>query len=277
MDGDGDTRTGDDELLDVLDAEVRRWVADGGGSSAGGSRGAGAGPDEELLRSLVELGELLLDETDVDASVTTVLQVALRTLGATDHAVSLTISELHEPQRSFVTRDATTPWARELDEWQYEHGEGPCLLADETGETCVVEDCSTDTRFPTFAAVADEVGVEACVSFPMLVRGRSLGSINVFYRDRAALRGEHVEAGEQLARAAAPLLANWLAHGRVTRLVAQLEDALEGRGTIERAKGLLMGRLGIDDERAFELLVTQSNHENRRVREVAAALLAGAD
>ena len=77
----------------------------------------------------------------------------------------------------------------------------------------------------------------------------------------------------QSTRPDALALANWLAHMRVTRLTEQLEQALEGRGIIERAKGLLMGELGIDEDRAFDVLRTQSQHENVKLREVAAQLL----
>lgn len=263
-----------DEILDdVLDEEVRELVREGEGAS---EPDATTGPVEidRLLESLASLGELLLDEAGVDEAVTRVLDVAMRALGSDAHAVSVTVSELRDPARSFVTRDATEPWARDLDEWQYEHGEGPCFHADATGERCVVTDTSHDERFPAFAEEAKRTGVEACASYPMIVRGRSLGSINVFYRDATQLDESTVEAGERLADGAAPLLANWMAHGRVTRLTDQLREALESRGTIERAKGVLMGRLGIGADRAFELLRTQSNHENRPLREVAEELLA---
>lgn len=239
---------------------------------AGDSPDATADVLDEIGDSLLGLGEMLLDDTDMDAAVTNVLQVGLATLGP-DPAVSLTISKPGDARGRFVTRDATDDWARQLDEWQYEHGEGPCLHADETGRTCVVDDCGTDERFPRFREVAAELGVRSAVSYPMIVRGRSLGSINVFYREADCVTPRLVEAGERLARTAAPLLANWLAHMRVSTLVEQLEEALEGRGTIERAKGLLMGELGVDEDRAFEVLRTQSQHENIKLRVVAAQLL----
>jgi len=61
-------------------------------------------------------------------------------------------------------------------------------------------------------------------------------------------------------------------HGDTVRLaeqVEQLESALERRGTIERAKGILMERHGLDDRGAFELLRKQARSSNRRVVELA--------
>lgn len=67
-------------------------------------------------------------------------------------------------------------------------------------------------------------------------------------------------------------------HAEVRRLneqVEQLESALERRGTIERAKGILMERHGVDERQAFELLRQQARRSNRRVAELARAVADG--
>jgi len=70
---------------------------------------------------------------------------------------------------------------------------------------------------------------------------------------------------------------------RLTEQVSQLESALERRGMIERAKGILMERHGVDERAAFELLRQQSRKSSRRVVDLARAvtdghaLLPGAD
>jgi AmiR/NasT family two-component response regulator len=62
---------------------------------------------------------------------------------------------------------------------------------------------------------------------------------------------------------------------RLTEQVQQLESALERRGTIERAKGILMERHAVDDRQAFELLRQQARRSNRRVIELAHAVADG--
>ena len=57
--------------------------------------------------------------------------------------------------------------------------------------------------------------------------------------------------------------------------VDQLEGALERRGVIERAKGILMERHGVGEREAFELLRDHSRASRRRVVEVAQAVLDG--
>jgi AmiR/NasT family two-component response regulator len=62
---------------------------------------------------------------------------------------------------------------------------------------------------------------------------------------------------------------------RLTEQVEQLETALERRGTIERAKGILMERHGVDERQAFELLRQQARRSNRRVVDLALAVADG--
>jgi AmiR/NasT family two-component response regulator len=57
--------------------------------------------------------------------------------------------------------------------------------------------------------------------------------------------------------------------------VGQLESALERRGMIERAKGILMERHGISDGEAFEMLRERARSGGRRVIEVAQAVVDG--
>jgi two-component system, response regulator PdtaR len=55
--------------------------------------------------------------------------------------------------------------------------------------------------------------------------------------------------------------------------VADLREALEARKTIERAKGILMRRLNLSEEEAFRRLQKQSQDSNRRLAQVAEAIV----
>jgi AmiR/NasT family two-component response regulator len=54
-----------------------------------------------------------------------------------------------------------------------------------------------------------------------------------------------------------------------------LEGAFGRRAITERAKGILMERHGIDEQRAFELLRTQSRNTGRKLVDVAASVVEG--
>lgn len=216
------------------------------------------------------LDELLLDEQGIDEALEVALDLVRKTVGGEPH-VSLTVRPRDD--RGPSTRGATDPVARELDDWQYQNGEGPCVTADREKAVCAVPDLSAESPFGDFAAAAQSLGINGVASFPLLVRDASIGSLNLFYRDAGEVDEETVVAGQRLATTIAPMLANFLTHERTVTLTKQLEEALEGRSVIERAKGLLMGQLGVGADQAFELLSTQSQHENRKLRAVAAGLL----
>jgi AmiR/NasT family two-component response regulator len=57
--------------------------------------------------------------------------------------------------------------------------------------------------------------------------------------------------------------------------VDQLETALARRAVIERAKGIIMERHGVDERQAFERLRDHARASNRRVVDVAQAVLDG--
>jgi response regulator NasT len=57
--------------------------------------------------------------------------------------------------------------------------------------------------------------------------------------------------------------------------VEQLESALERRAVIERAKGILMERHGLDERAAFELMRDHARAQSRRVVDVALTVSEG--
>src|SRR3954452_11833221 len=67
-------------------------------------------------------------------------------------------------------------------------------------------------------------------------------------------------------------------HADVERLsdeVDVLEGAIQRRAVIERAKGVLMERHSLDDRKAFELLRSHARANNRKLVEVAGAVVDG--
>jgi response regulator NasT len=62
---------------------------------------------------------------------------------------------------------------------------------------------------------------------------------------------------------------------QLSEKVDQLETALERRSVIERAKGIVMERHSIDEQAAFGLLREHARSSNRRVLDVARAVVDG--
>jgi AmiR/NasT family two-component response regulator len=100
-----------------------------------------------------------------------------------------------------------------------------------------------------------------------------LPNADVDFLSRAAERGisAYVESmdPESVQAAIEVAMRRYREASRLHEKVEQLESALERRGVIERAKGILMERHGVADREAFELLRDQARSGGRRVIEVA--------
>ena len=59
----------------------------------------------------------------------------------------------------------------------------------------------------------------------------------------------------------------------LTEAVGQLENALERRATIERAKGILMERHDLDEQAAFAMLRDEARRSNRKLVDIAESVV----
>jgi len=80
-------------------------------------------------------------------------------------------------------------------------------------------------------------------------------------------------AEEDLLPAITLALARFRQFQALRQEVADLREALEARKTIERAKGILMRRLNLTEEEAFRRLQKQSQDSNRKLAQVAEAIV----
>jgi AmiR/NasT family two-component response regulator len=102
---------------------------------------------------------------------------------------------------------------------------------------------------------------------------------DVDFLSRAAQRGisAYVESmdPESIQGAIEVAVRRYREASRLHEKVEQLEGALERRGVIERAKGILMERHSCGERQAFEMLRDHSRASGRRVVDVAQAVLDG--
>ena len=102
---------------------------------------------------------------------------------------------------------------------------------------------------------------------------------DVDFLSRAAQRGisAYVESmdPESIQGAIEVAVRRYREASRMHEKVEQLEGALERRGVIERAKGVLMERHSCGERQAFEMLRDHSRASGRRVVDVAQAVLDG--
>lgn len=217
---------------------------------------------------LAQLSTLVLGQADLDSALVDVTRVAVRVVPAADGA-SLTMRDGGAPQ----ARQASDDWATELDKLQFVEQEGPCLDCLREGTVMRSPDLDGDQRFPNYGPRAAALGAHSVMSLPLAADGRTVGALNLYSRKANAFDAGHVGLGELLAAHASLAIQAAQAFYSNRELAEQLRQAMHSRAVIEQAKGILASRQGIDPERAFELLKTQSQHMNIKLREVAEDLV----
>ena len=226
---------------------------------------------EDFHDSLLELSSLLLGEETVNSILQRIVDLTHAAVPGCSHCgVSLLTGE------RVTTAAATNGTTLQLDGAQYSKGQGPCLHAARTGEVVRVDDMSNDERFPRFAEEAVRLGINSSLSLPLIVRGVSIGALNIYGDELAAFGDDDQRLAARFARQASATLANAEIHDRTVTLVTQLNEALVSRSVIDQARDILIARTGCTADEAFATLKERSQHENRKLREIAAAIVAEA-
>lgn len=215
----------------------------------------------ELLRRVAEV-QRLVTEDPLAATLAAVVELAHDLLPGCQ--VGLTLLGRSDMERSISVGDR----ARELDLRQRAAQEGPCVEA--ARGTTIVR--GPPEEWPVLADVDDVVEV---VAVPIIDDGNIAGALNV-YAMAARLDDHQLGLLEVLTRQAAVALENAALYAASANLAHGLEDALRTRGVIERAKGILMAREGIEEGAAFDVLRRGSQRENVKLHDLAARIVMSA-
>jgi GAF domain-containing protein len=188
-------------------------------------------------------------------------------------AASITVIDRGHP----ATLGSTGELAVALDASQYAAGRGPCLEAARTSQTTVVDDTRSDRRWVRFSTAAERVGVRSSLSVPMELHGQDVvGGFNAYAVVPTAFDERGREVGELFTAQAGAVVSNARAYWSAEALSRNLTAALETRGVIEQAKGVLVATLRISPDEAFEELRRRSQRENRKLNDLAAEIVADA-
>lgn len=220
----------------------------------------GKPPDAGVARELSEFARELQAEPNVQAVMQRIVDAAVTELeGATAAGITLLDhGKLSSPAHS-------NDVAKRVSEGQRVTGEGPCVDTSRQEVTLRVDDLRREDRWPNFSSIAVDHGILSILSFQLFVEGDSMGALDV-YADTANAFGEDVEdIGLLLASHAAIAMS-------ASRGMAHMRAALDSRDLIGQAKGILMERYRVTGDQAFQLLVTASQHANRKLRDIAEEL-----
>jgi GAF domain-containing protein len=226
------------------------------------------GADVDLVAAFTRLQSLTLNSPRVGQFLSELTALAPQ-VGGPPLSCGVTVRGEHDP----YTVASSDDFANEVDEVQYNHGEGPCLESLRTGAVVYVQEMHTELRWPGYRDHATAAGVRSSLSLPLAVAGVVIGALNMYSTQPNAFDERLRQQLAMFAAQAAAALAMVLRQARQDQTATQLEQALASRTTIDQAMGILMAQQRCTADEAFALLRAHSQNSNRKIRDVAADLI----
>ena len=174
---------------------------------------------------------------------------------------------------ALVLRASKTPHPDVVDRLKLRLGQGITgWVAEHRQPVAVGEHAWEDPRFQTFNELPEDK-YEAFLSVPVLSRGKLTGVINVQHIEQH----EHSRREIQLISMLGFFVGAEIEMARLEIENVQLNERLETRKIVERAKGILQRDLGLTEEEAHHTIQRQSRQRRKSKKEIAEAIILGDD
>lgn len=135
-----------------------------------------------------------------------------------------------------------------------------------------VEDVQKDPRY-SFKDLARKENLVSLLSVPMMIKNRAIGVINVYTSRPHHFSQDEIKVLQTVSNQAAIA---WENTGLLQKTL-EMEEALESRKKIDRAKGVLMKTNRISEDEAYRLLQKKSMNIRKSMKEIAEAILLAHD
>ena len=224
--------------------------------------------ETRVLDAVVSLVDSLLDDFDVVDLLTELTERCAELLDVASAGLLLA-----DPLQQLRLLAATSEQARDLELFQLQADQGPCVECYATGQPVSVADLQAETsRWPRFVPAALEAGFASVHAVPMRAAGIVLGALGLFGTRPGELNDADLLVGQTLAHIACVAILQEHAPTPST-VMPQLRSALTRRVVVEQAKGFLRESLDVSVEEAFTLLRTYARTNGEHLTEVARRLM----
>jgi hypothetical protein len=225
--------------------------------------------ETQVLDAVVSLVDSLLDDFDVVELLTELTERCAHLLDIA--AAGLLLAD---PLGQLRLLAATSKQTWELELFQLQADEGPCVDCYSTGQPVSVADLRLETsRWPRFVPAALEAGVASVHAVPMRAAGIVLGSMGLFGVRPGELTESDLLVGQTLAHIACVAIPQEIPPTPST-VIPQLRAALTHRIVVEQAKGFLREHFDISVDEAYSLLRRHARAHGDHLSDVARQLIA---
>lgn len=226
--------------------------------------------EREVTESFVALADSLVDGVDIVDLLIGLTQTCAQLLDIA--SAGLLLADRHGVLHVVAASSEAT---RDLELFQLQRDQGPCLDCYRTGRPVIVPDLHDQAEvWPSFAQAALAAGFLSVHAVPMRLRDNVLGTLGLFGSRVGSLNGDDVRLAQALAHVASVSIIQSKIAADASAVTEQLQLALSSRVVLEQAKGSVAQRGDVSMDAAFEVLRSYARDHNLRLTDVAAAVVA---
>lgn len=223
---------------------------------------------EERIRALSKISKAVASDLYLEDILRLIVSVTAQTMSSNICSLML----LDEKKKELVIRAAQSISEEYNKKPPLGLGEGIAGKVAKENRPIVIKDVRKEKEYK-YGDIAKKEGLCSLLSVPLAVKGRVIGVLNCYTPAPHDFTDTEIEILSTIANQAAIAIEN-------TELIVRskvIQEELESRKIIERAKGVLMKSEVLTEEEAYIKLQKYSMNHRKSMREVAEAIILAFD
>jgi len=223
---------------------------------------------EEQIKALSKISKAITSELYLEDILRLIVTVTAEMLGSNICSLML----VDEKNQQLVVRASQSISEEYNKKPPLKIGEGISGKVAKENRAIAVKDVTKEKEYK-HKDIARKEGLSSLLCVPMAVKGKVIGVINCYTSKPHDFTETEIEILTTIANQAAVAIEN-------TELMVKskvIQEELENRKRVERAKGILMRDEGLSEEQAYLKIRRYSMDKRKTMREVAEAIILAAD
>jgi len=219
---------------------------------------------KEYLAALSKIGKAITSDLYLEDILKLIVTLSANVM----HAKICSLWLVDEKEQALRIRATQAMSEEYLKERKLMVGEGIVGLVAKEKKPIVIRDVLKDSRYKE-KTLAKKEKLTSMLSVPMMVKNRVIGVVNCYTTTSYEFSESDIDLLTAVANQAAVAIEN-------TELMVKtkiVQEELEARKKIEKAKGILMKQKGLTEEQAYELLRKASMNKRLTMKDVAEAII----
>ncbi|MBD3295779.1 MAG: GAF domain-containing protein [Candidatus Omnitrophica bacterium] len=220
--------------------------------------------EQEYLATLNKISKAITSDLYLEDILKLIVSLTATVMEAKICALWL----LDEEKKELRIRATQAMSSEYLKERVLKVGEGIVGLVAREKKAMAIPDVLKDKKYKQ-KALAEKEGFVSMLSVPMIARDKVIGVVNVYTEERHEFTPSDIDLLSAVASQAAVSIEN-------TELMVKtkvIQEELETRKKVEKAKGILMREQDLTEEDAFKLIRKSSMNKRVSMKDIAEAII----